>query len=123
VASIHWGASVFSNVPFEAAFGGGFCIVGHIAGPAVQQAVVGTGGARVDVLFFHDDTGDTPQGQVPCQPRTGGTGTNDQNVGFQCVCHSRIPAFMEAIPKPLFRKASRCEQRDLSFLQVTHITP
>ena len=54
-----------------------------IAGTAVQQTMIATGRAGVEVAFFQHDGADAPQGQIARQAGAGDTCTDDEHLCFQ----------------------------------------
>jgi hypothetical protein len=51
----------------------------------VQQTVIGTGRAGIDITAFHKNALDPAQRQIPGDARAGGPAADNQNLRFQCL--------------------------------------
>jgi hypothetical protein len=101
------GGKLFQQSAFPGAANGRSRVRVDIPGPTVQQAVVASGCAGIDILLFNQDRVHPAERQIPCQTGSGCAAADDQYPGFQSIAtlvQNRFKSFINensSIPQGL----------------------
>ena len=96
---MQWGA-IRLSIRFSAdALPGGFGVVDGVAGAAVEEALVPSGGAGGEIVLFHEEGGDAAQGQIARDARPRCAAADDQD--FRLQIHPVPPFERDRLPREM----------------------